>query len=368
MPFSDEGVITPDSHHLNAVSMDADEYFIQTPPPPNLSQVSKTVEEFITFQKLKNRRVALVTSGGTTVPLENQTVRFIDNFSAGTRGATSAEYFIECGYAVVFLHRQFSLEPYSRHYSHSKNCFLDFLEFQTTSDPDGSNTHANDDDSGQAIIVSQKYTKKMSTVLKKYKTAKLENLLLKIDFVTVREYLFLLKCCTEQLSVLKETVIYYLAAAVSDFFIPEKKMVEHKIQSNGGGLSLELDKVPKIISPLVKDWAKSGYIVSFKLETDESLLIPKSESALQRYGHQIVIGNMLSTRKRVVKFVYYNNVDHDGDHKGWEDGKSVVEEVRISEEEERRGVEIEIFIVQELVEKHSRWIEGVRAKRDSHAD
>ncbi|KAJ1549768.1 Phosphopantothenate--cysteine ligase cab2, partial [Nowakowskiella sp. JEL0078] len=66
----------------------------------------------------------------TTVPLENQTVRFIDNFSAGTRGATSAEYFIEAGYAVIFLHRQFSLEPYSRHYTHSKNCFLDFLSFK----------------------------------------------------------------------------------------------------------------------------------------------------------------------------------------------------------------------------------------------
>ena len=66
--------------------------------------------------------------------LENQTVRFIDNFSAGTRGAISAEYFLEAGYAVIFLHRQFSLLPYSRHYSHSTNCFLDFLEeaFTTT--------------------------------------------------------------------------------------------------------------------------------------------------------------------------------------------------------------------------------------------
>lgn len=55
-------------------------------------------------------------------------MRFIDNFSAGTRGATSAEYYLENGYAVIFLHRQFSLLPYSRHYSHSTNCFLDFME------------------------------------------------------------------------------------------------------------------------------------------------------------------------------------------------------------------------------------------------
>lgn len=61
------------------------------------------------------------------VPLENQTVRFIDNFSAGTRGAVSAEKFLENGYAVIFMHRQFSLQPYSRHYTHSTNGFLDYM-------------------------------------------------------------------------------------------------------------------------------------------------------------------------------------------------------------------------------------------------
>ena len=55
-------------------------------------------------------------SGGTTVPLEHNMVRFVDNFSAGTRGSASAEYFLAQGYAVVFLHRRFSLEPFSRHY------------------------------------------------------------------------------------------------------------------------------------------------------------------------------------------------------------------------------------------------------------
>ena len=62
------------------------------------------------------------------MPLEKNTVRFLDNFSAGTRGACSAEYFHKEGYAVIFLHRQFSLEPYSRHYSHSTHCFLDYLQ------------------------------------------------------------------------------------------------------------------------------------------------------------------------------------------------------------------------------------------------
>jgi phosphopantothenate-cysteine ligase len=44
-------------------------------------------------------------SGGTTVPLEHNTVRFVDNFSAGTRGSASAEYFLEKSYVVIFIYR-----------------------------------------------------------------------------------------------------------------------------------------------------------------------------------------------------------------------------------------------------------------------
>ena len=42
-----------------------------------------------------SRPLVCITSGGTSVPLERQCVRFIDNFSAGTRGALSTERFLE---------------------------------------------------------------------------------------------------------------------------------------------------------------------------------------------------------------------------------------------------------------------------------
>jgi hypothetical protein len=106
--------------------MDPSDYFSTTRPPLHLAEISKKVSEFIDFNR--GKPIVLVTSGGTTVPLESQTVRFLDNFSAGTRGATSAEYFIQQGYSCIFLHRQWSLEPYSRHYTHSTNCFLDLLQ------------------------------------------------------------------------------------------------------------------------------------------------------------------------------------------------------------------------------------------------
>ena len=62
-------------------------YFDSTPPPKDLEQTIARADEFIQYQKSQGRRVVLVTSGGTTVPLERRTVRFIDNFSAGNRGA-----------------------------------------------------------------------------------------------------------------------------------------------------------------------------------------------------------------------------------------------------------------------------------------
>lgn len=39
----------------------------------------------------KEQKIVLITSGGTSVPLEKNTVRSIENFSTGYRGSKSAE-------------------------------------------------------------------------------------------------------------------------------------------------------------------------------------------------------------------------------------------------------------------------------------
>ncbi len=61
------------------------------PPPQDLPAVATDVSAFIERNAAAGRPVAIVTSGGTTVPLERRTVRFIDNFSTGARGAAMAE-------------------------------------------------------------------------------------------------------------------------------------------------------------------------------------------------------------------------------------------------------------------------------------
>ena len=290
------------SHHAES------HYFSNEPPPKDLQATITLAREFINRHGDEGRRVVLVTSGGTTVPLETHTVRYIDNFSAGTRGATSAEYFLQNGYAVIFLHRQFSLLPYSRHYSHNTRSFLDFM--------------VEEDD---RVVVEGQHQADMRHVLRQYTKVKQEGRLLILSFVTITEYLWDLRGVAQLMRPLGPKAIFYLAAAVSDFFVPQDRMVEHKIQSNeefsksaqgaqgdvhapsarteGRKLVIDLEPVPKFLKQLVDGWAPEGMIVSFKLETDPSILVKKAQYALDKYAHHLVIGNLLLTRKWEVVFV-----------------------------------------------------------------
>lgn len=76
-------------------------------------------------------------------------------------------------------------------------------------------------------LVNKEYASQMRLVLRKYHHARDEHLLHMETFVTVQDYLFLLRRFTMAMSPLKENAMYYLAAAVSDFFIPQSKMVRH---------------------------------------------------------------------------------------------------------------------------------------------
>lgn len=357
-----------DSRVNGTVGDSASDYFDNNPAPKSVANHQALVREFIDFhlQKSPTRRIVLVTSGGTTVPLENQTVRFIDNFSAGTRGATSAEYFLKEGYAVIFLHRQFSLLPYSRHYSHSTNCFLDFMD--TASDGN--------------VIVKSEYQLKMRRVLQQYQTAKNERLLLLLPFTTVTEYLFELRGLATLLQPMGSRAMFYLAAAVSDFFIPRDRMEEHKIQSReqnatgqgqgqGKQLVINLDPVPKFLTTLVSQWAPRGsMIVSFKLETDPSLLVNKARQALERYRHDLVIGNLLTTRKwevvfvsaegerwiRVPKLKRSKSISGREELVGWAEKKGEPDSIDLEGGTVKEGMEIETLIVPELAALHSDMI------------
>lgn len=391
---------------LDSSAEEESNYFNNYPPPKALKNHEALTRAFIERHVESNRRVVLVTSGGTTVPLENQTVRFVDNFSAGTRGATSAEYFLEAGYAVIFLHRQFSLLPYSRHYSHSTNCFLDFMDERPSPSDHG------------PIVVRSEYQGEMREVLRKYRYAKQNNLLLLLPFTTVTEYLFELRSLANLMRPLGANALFYLAAAVSDFFIPRDRMAEHKIQSSevpvmdgdvytglhedephsgSKKLVVDLDPVPKFLHRLVYGWApEKSMIVSFKLETDPSILVYKARTSLQRYSHHLVIGNLLSTRKwevvfvtpdppgerwiRVPKSKRSKSISGVEGQVGLAESKPLVDsgdevtQLQLGDTraasggvggaaQARKGIEIESMIIPELVKMHSEMIEKANRPR-----
>lgn len=63
--------------------------------PCELGDLPSRVTSFVSQTAAGGRRMVCVTSGGTTVPLERNCVRFIDNFSRGSRGALSGEEFLK---------------------------------------------------------------------------------------------------------------------------------------------------------------------------------------------------------------------------------------------------------------------------------
>lgn len=58
-----------------------------------------------------------------------------------------------------------------------------------------------------------------------YKAVHAAETLFTLTFVTVNDYLWLLRAVSQELSIFRRKALYYLAAAVSDFFLPRQKMV-----------------------------------------------------------------------------------------------------------------------------------------------
>jgi phosphopantothenate---cysteine ligase (ATP) len=166
------------------------------------------------------------------------------------------------------MYRDRSLEPFSRHFTGQK--FLDMLELH-----ENGNT---------TINVSSDSVDVLAPILTKYKEAR--HYLLSVPFNTVADYMWLIRAACEFLQQFEKRAIFYSGAAVSDFYVPAEQMPTHKMQSNEVP-TIHLAKVPKMIVPLVSLWIPKAYVVTFKLETDESLLLPKSRHSLERYNHQV---------------------------------------------------------------------------------
>ncbi|OQR77254.1 phosphopantothenate--cysteine ligase-like [Tropilaelaps mercedesae] len=312
---------------------ECDAFFDRNKPCADFEAKSERIREFCHLHLARDTNIVLITSGGTIVPLEHNTVRFVDNFSLGTRGAASAEYFLQAGYVVIFLYRANSLEPFSRRIRDNT------LELFTFRDND--------------VGIAAKARPQLQEVMAEYAAVRSENRLLKETFTTLADYLFLLRAAAQHLRPFLSRAVFYLAAAVSDFYVPPDEMAQHKIASNVQ-LTVTFHMVPKVLKPLVCLWVPDAFVVSFKLETDEKILLDKAMRALDNYKHSWVIANELHSRKEKVTFV----------------SKDERFDVRMSREELQEGVEIEKKIVERLAILHQLFVkrrgkvDGVKASEN----
>jgi len=224
------------------------------------------------------------------------------------------------------LFRSGSLQPFARHLRSSS--LLSALQEQATPSP-------------SLLLPPGPECSRLLPVVREAREA--EGRLLQLDFSSLSSYLWLLRAATLALAERRECSkengssvrnLLYLAAAVSDFYIPNGDLPVHKIQSSEGAPSIQLQCVPKMLVPLAQQWKGESALVSFKLETDSKILVAKARKALDKYGHKLVIGNLLDTRKREVLLVF----------------KDEMEEVRLSDAELEAGVEIEEKIISRLIE------------------
>ncbi|XP_023339772.1 phosphopantothenate--cysteine ligase [Eurytemora carolleeae] len=289
-------------------------FFTENLPPAHYDASKSKVEKFCAAQQ--TRGIVLVTSGGTTVPLElnTGTVTPIKLWNGKTIVKLQLSFFRK-GYSVIFLHRENSLRPFSRHLPGSS-----MLSWLTIAD-------------GQ-VVVDKQNNDFVKQVLQEYK--QYSDRLCEIYFTSLADYLWLLRMCCLILNSQTSRSILYLAAAVSDFYVPSQKLPRHKLQSSEGPPDIHLHIVPKMLRPLVGNWAPNCYVASFKLETDPSILISKAKQALEKYKHNLVVGNILESRKREVWIIT-------GTHE---------EKIHMSEEEINSGSEIEEKIVA-MIEKIS---------------
>lgn len=200
----------------------------------------------------------------------------------------------------------------------------------------------------QVVVAAPSEASRVKALLTAYKDAKSRLLLL--EFVTLTEYLWTLRVACEELGKLSRVprVMLYLAAAVSDFYVPSDQMVEHKLQSSSGPPTLSLRLVPKMLAPVTSVWIPDAFTVSFKLETDERILIDKARVALDRYRHQLVVANLLQNRKQSVKIISKPVGDH---------GNVDVLDVTLTDLEMANGAEIEEKLVNILADLHSEFIQ-----------
>lgn len=228
------------------------DHFFPSGQPACFSRTLSSVANFCSVNARISRRAAVITSGGTAVPLERNAVRFLDNFSTGSRGSSCAEELLSSrgDYAVIFLARDSSKMPYAHALADAA--------------AGGARSFRVAEQQGDCAVTlpGEAYVR----AVRGLRSAQQAERLLVVEYKTVQEYLFSLRLVASELARQAMPAMFVLAAAVSDFYLPERAMSDHKIQSSADGITIRMDAVPKCLGLLVDKWApKDAVVVSFKV-------------------------------------------------------------------------------------------------------
>ena len=356
----------------NSYSNDTTQNFVSELPKGERERLEFELKAFGVTHASHHRPIAVVTSGGTVADLELNSVRCLDNFSTGQRGAISVEEFLKRGYAVIHLWRIGSASPYGRvlcqlmgskpnnaisnqslgrlfvgedtEEDNEDKLVQSVLEDAHNNDPwltdpanavnGSSNGSSSTAGVGAASATPKRQQRKngeialhrrivhssaLQSSMKERNAVVKEGRLLTVPFRSVEEYIAKLQLIGESVKRSESLAIFYLAAAVSDFYIPKEERSEHKIQSADGSLTLNLKPVPKVLGSLRHMWAPNSFVCSFKLETNSEILRQKSERAVTKYGCHMVIGNLLHTRHDQVNILapYHQDEVPNGGVQDW---------------------------------------------------
>ncbi|KAJ1610253.1 putative phosphopantothenoylcysteine synthetase [Cryptosporidium canis] len=230
-------------------------------------------------------------------------VRCIDNISTGTRGAYSAEYFLKLGFSVVFFHRRGSHLPFTVDLPSKYDLLLTFGDsFNST---ECYSSFFKDEKIKKIVRASQNFMKYSERIFF-------------MEFGSVYEYINgienIISYCTE----LSTKIIFFLAAAVSDFYIPNNLLSINKISADSN-LALNIDNEPQVptitlelystpkCAQFIRKKLPDCFLVLFKLETEEETLYQKSDKLLIMYNANVICANLLQSRRDSVTIITPNS-------------------------------------------------------------
>jgi phosphopantothenate-cysteine ligase len=188
-----------------------------------MSEIQSTIDKFLEIHSNGIYPIVCITSGGTVVPLSTTSIPFIDNFSLGERGANSAEYFLSKGYVVIYLYRYESRFPFMKnfHFHHHHRINDKLIKNVVYERLPGDEILRLAWNSAGLASVQKELIEMEGKILRnvmKYQY------LLPVPFHTVEEYLELLEYIAKGLALFGPRCCFYLAAAVSDFYIPAEEV------------------------------------------------------------------------------------------------------------------------------------------------